>query len=92
MDANIDIKQSLRAYQTIVDCGDKQSDGFHYKGLIAAHSFDGYDICIFDDYANLQIFFHNHYKLNATSAVSQQAFLAKIDAVASPKGVKQTHD
>ncbi len=85
-DRKVDITLALRAYQSVLDHGERIEEGFMYKGLRASTDFDGYTVTLSDGTISLQIYFHNRFAIepnNNGRAVDR--FLALLQRVADGK-------
>jgi hypothetical protein len=82
MDEKIDIKKILRVFDLIITKGEKVGDEHHLNGLSAISGFDGYTVTIRNDYASLDVFFHNAFTFNYNNQKEKVAFLEKIEAIA----------
>jgi flavin-dependent dehydrogenase len=84
-DRKVDIALALRAYQTVVDHGERDEEGFVYKGLRASTDFDGYTVTLSDGTISLQIYFHNRFSIEPSNGRAIDRFLALLHRVAEAK-------
>ncbi|MCR9258844.1 MAG: DUF3081 domain-containing protein [Pseudomonadaceae bacterium] len=81
-DRKVDIALALRAYQTVLDNGEREEEGFVYKGLKASTDFDGYTVTLSDGTINLRIYFHNRFAIEPNNGRAVDRFLALLHRVA----------
>lgn len=81
MAEKINIKKSLRVFNTILAKGDKQENEYTLNGLSASTDFDGYTATLRNDYARLDIYFHNTFSFSYTNNKEKLLFLEKIDLI-----------
>ena len=84
-DLKVDIALALRAYQTVLDHGERDEEGFVYKGLRASTDFDGYTVTLSDGTISLQIYFHNRFSIAPSNGRAIDRFLALLYRVADAK-------
>lgn len=81
MSSDIDIRQALRAFQTITENGEKREGEYHLSGLRAFTDFDGYTATICNDSVRLDIYFHNKYLFDFSNLKEKTVFLEKLKAL-----------
>lgn len=81
-DRKVDVSLALRAYQNILRLGEKDGDGYVFKGLRASTDFDGYTITLSDGVISLRVFFHNRFALEPTKGRAVEQFLLRLKRVA----------
>lgn len=82
-DGKIEVDLALRAYQTVVDRGERQGDGYEFEGLTASTDFDGYTVQLTDGTTTLRIFFHNRFSVEPKSARLIKRFWSRVKRVAA---------
>lgn len=81
-DRKVDVALALRAYQNILDHGQRDEDSFVYKGLRASTDFDGYTVTLSDGTITLRIFFHNRFAMEPNDGKAVDQFLLRLNRVA----------
>ena len=81
-DRKVDVARALRAYQNVLNYGERDGDGFVYDGLRASTDFDGYTVTLSDSVISLRIFFHNRFALEPNHGRAVDRFLARLNRVA----------
>ena len=79
MNAEIDTRAVLRAFNKITSEGVRSDDKYHLNGLTAYTDFDGYTIFICNDFVSLTVFFHNKYSFKYHNEKEKIAFLEKLN-------------
>lgn len=77
----IDLRQSLRVFNKIINHGAKSGQESSLKGLHAATDFDGYTLHLHDDAVELYIYFHNSFRLQSPSKKALNNFLLRLQAI-----------
>ena len=88
MSSEIDIRMALRAYQKVVELGEKRGNKHHYKGINAYSDLDGYNVELTDDKVTLSINFHSKYNLDYKSAHDKDEFMEKLKKIDNIKNKK----
>ncbi|HEA17976.1 MAG: DUF3081 domain-containing protein [Pseudoalteromonas prydzensis] len=78
MKNDIETKQILSVYEQIIQHGDANEDGKHYKGLTAFSDIDGYTIYLKGSGVLLSFGFHNTYHLDYEHEKHKDDFLKKL--------------
>jgi len=81
----VDIKKTLRVFNTIFTEGTRSGNEYILNGLRASTDFDGYTVTVCNDYVSLSIFFHNKIAFTFTNNKERTLFLEKIDAMDKKK-------
>lgn len=81
MSSEIDIRMALRAYQKVVELGEKRGNKHYYKGISAYSDLDGYNVDLTDDKVTLSINFHSKYNLDYKSALDKDEFMEKLQKI-----------
>ena len=74
----VDVATALRAFQHVVDRGERTAGGHCYQGIHASTDFDGYTITLSDDRVRLRILFHNRFAIEPTQGKAVEQFLARL--------------
>ncbi|MBM4205502.1 MAG: DUF3081 domain-containing protein [Gammaproteobacteria bacterium] len=74
--------QALRAYQYIIDHGERQQSGHVFGGITAQTDYDGYSVTLSDDETTLRLLFHNKIHIDSSGRRALAAFRKKLTAVA----------
>ena len=82
-DRKVDVALALRAYQNVIDRGDRSGEGFVYEGLTASSDFDGYTVTLSDGVVSLRVLFHNKFQIEPTKGAAIDRFLTRLTRVAS---------
>lgn len=90
MSSEIDIRMALRAFQNIVELGEKRGNKHYFKGVSAYSDLDGYNVDMTDDKVTLSIYFHSKYNLDYKSALDRDAFLEKLGKIDTIKKHKKS--
>ncbi len=81
MDKHLDIKMALRVFHKVLEKGEKKEDGYHYDGLTASESFDGYTLTLKDRDVTLLIFFHNEFDLQFKHEGENEDFIRLLERI-----------
>ena len=84
IERKIDVAQALRAYQHIVDHGERRTDGYVLEQLHASTDFDGYGVTLSDGVVHLRILFHNRFVLEPTQGKAVEQFLRRLGRIGKP--------
>lgn len=83
MHEKIDVRRALQVFHYIREHGQKDEGVYRYNGLNAESDFDGYTVSLYNDYARLDILFHNRFTLDYSNEKELEQFCEKIDAIAA---------
>lgn len=72
---------ALKVFDIIVRQGEKQKEGYYFNGLTAISSFDGYTVCIKNEYVSLNLYFHNKFSLETSHKRHKLDFINKINEI-----------
>ncbi|MFT6787210.1 MAG: hypothetical protein ACJAVX_000554 [Pseudoalteromonas rhizosphaerae] len=78
MKNDIEGKQILAVYEQIIQHGEINNEGKHYKGLTAFSDIDGYTIYLKGSGVLLRFGFHNTYHLDYEHEKHKDDFLKKL--------------
>ena len=81
VDAKVNVQKALRAYQKVVDLGEKQGDRYCLDGMSVWSEADGYSVSLAEGEVVLQIFFHQRFSLQAPNRAEAAFFLRKLDSL-----------
>jgi hypothetical protein len=83
---NLDQKQFLKAFNTIIEKGDKIEGNYLFNDVKAWHDYDGY--CCYISYNNVEItlMFHGKYLLDYKDEGLLESFINKISLI--NKGIR----
>lgn len=81
MDHLINPKDVVKAYQLIRENGQKEPEGFRYKGLLAENDLDGYTVFVTDGKVNMAVYYHYKYNLEYTDKKELERFKGNIEAI-----------
>ena len=81
-DRKVDVAVALRAYQSVLNYGERDGDCYRYEGLRASTDFDGYTITLTDGTITLRVFFHSRFSIEPQQGRAVDRFLARIRRVA----------
>ncbi len=82
MEEKVNVKSALRVFSRITSEGERVGDEYVLNGLRAYSDYDGYTITICNDYASLDIFFHNKFSFKFSNRKEKIAFLEKLNNLA----------
>ena len=71
----------LRAYQKIVDQGERQGATHVLGGLTASSDYDGYGITLSDGAVSARVLFHNRVQIDAPSRKALETFRQRLHRV-----------
>lgn len=77
----INPKDVVKAYQIIRDKGEKDPNGYNYKGLFAENDLDGYTVFVTDGQVNMTVYYHYKYNLEYSDNAMLERFKLKINEV-----------
>ena len=78
----VDLVKILSVFNTVLDHGEKLSDGHYlYSGIQAKHDQDGYTLTLLDSQVTLNLFFHNKYQAQFERRGHFDEFLHKIERI-----------
>ena len=78
MKNSLNIHQTLKTFQKILEHGKKQGNEYRLNGITASTDFDGYTVFLSDEKVTLSIFFHNKYDLASSNKIDEMAFFDKL--------------
>lgn len=81
MDDKLRIGNLLRAFQTIIDRGERSESGHQFNGVNATSDVDGYTLVLSDATVSATVFFHNKLHIETPNRRATDAFLKKISAI-----------
>lgn len=81
IDARLDIRLVLRAFNTVRDRGEKRGDGYFWQGITASSDFDGYTLELNDGHCTLTVRFHNKYTFDSPNRVFRQQFIDQLKRI-----------
>ena len=86
-ETRITAELALRAYQKILDAGERFDGEFRLKGLSAVEDFDGYGITLKDDAVTLRVLFHNRVAIDTPNRRALARFRKRLrNLVRDPDG------
>lgn len=81
MQEPVDVRKALEAFNIIREQGVKKDAHHQMNGIKVEVGFDGYTVSLYNDYARLDIFFHNKFSFNYTNGKEGEAFLDKLEMI-----------
>ncbi len=81
MQEKVNVRQALRVFNTIYEQGNKIDDVFVMDGIRASTGFDGYTVTLFNDFVQLDIFFHNKFSLTYSNKKERDQFMEKLEKI-----------
>lgn len=79
MTEKIDVGRALRAFQEVIDHGERTERGHEYQGLIADSGIDGYTVTLSDGAVTLTIQFHQSFAVDSPSRRATDNFIKRLD-------------
>ncbi len=73
--------QALRAYQYIIDHGERDQGGHVLCGITAQTDYDGYSMTLSDGETTLRLLFHNKIRIDTSGRRALLAFRKKLAAL-----------
>lgn len=83
MEHKVDVPLVLRAYQTVVENGQREGERYHWGGLTAESDFDGYTASLSDGHVTVRVLFHSRVDVDAPSAGALEDFLRAVERTVS---------
>ena len=77
----VDVRLALKAYQAVVDRGERRDGGYHLDGLSAESDFDGYTVAISDGRVRVRVLFHSRVDVDSPSGKALEDFLGRLERV-----------
>jgi hypothetical protein len=71
----------LEVFNVITSKGEKQEDGYEYKGIRAWHDFDGYTCWLAYKDLTITMFFHNKYEVDFDKQETFSLFTKKVNQI-----------
>lgn len=75
----VDARLALRAYQAVVDRGDRRDGVYHLDGLSAQADFDGYTVVISDGRVRARVLFHSRVDVDAPNGPALEEFRGRLE-------------
>ncbi len=86
-EGKVDVRLALRAYQAVLDRGDRCDGVYHLGELTAETDFDGYTVTIGDGRVTVRVLFHSRVDIDAPSGKALEDFVSRLErAVATSSG------
>ncbi|MCH8530975.1 MAG: DUF3081 domain-containing protein [Saccharospirillum sp.] len=79
MSEKIEVQQALKAFQTIIDLGERTERGHELGGLIATSDVDGYTVQISDGTVTLHLMFHQKFAVDTPNRRATANFMKRLD-------------
>ena len=79
MKEKIDVLQSLRVFQKVIDYGERENGYYALNGIRANTHHDGYTVTLSDGDVDLHIFFHNKYSLECEDRKQLDQFIKRLN-------------
>ncbi len=74
----VDVRLALRAYQAVVDRGQRDDDGYRLGDLRVQADFDGYTVSLSDGRVTARVLFHSRVDVDAPSGKALEAFVDRL--------------
>lgn len=84
LERKIDARQVLRAYQRIVEDGERDGDAHRLGELVASADFDGYTVMVGDDAVTVRVLFHSRVAIETGHPRALEGFVKRLDALVGP--------
>jgi len=82
-ETKIPAELALKAYQYVIDQGQKTGGGYEYQGLRALPDFDGYGVTLTDGIVTLRVLFHNRIAVETPNSRSLMRFRKLLETIDS---------
>lgn len=79
MSEKIEVQAALKAFQIIIDNGEKTEQGYELEGLIATSDIDGYTVHIGDGAVTLHLMFHHKFAVDTPNRRATANFMKRLD-------------
>ncbi len=80
-ETKIPAELALKAYQTIIDHGQKEDGYYTYQGVRASSDVDGYGVTLTDGIVTLRVLFHNRIAVDTPNSRSLMRFRKLLDGL-----------
>lgn len=77
----VDTHNALLAANAVMTNGVHDNSGYHWRGITVVTDADGYTVTLKDESVELQLLFHNKFRLKSRNRFSHIAFVEKIDTI-----------
>lgn len=75
----VDVRLALRAYQRVLDRGERRDGGYQLGELRAETDFDGYTVSIGDGRVKVRVLFHSRVDVDAPNSKALQDFVGRLE-------------
>lgn len=84
LERKVDARQVLRAYQRIVETGERDGDVHRLGELLAGADVDGYTVWVADDAVTARVLFHSRVAIETGQARALERFVKRLEALVGP--------
>lgn len=79
LERKVDARLALRAYQKIVERGEREDQRWRLGDLVAQADFDGYTVTLSDGTVTVSVLFHSRVAIDAPSGRALEAFVRRLE-------------